>query len=155
MRTPLALRLEVEGVHHRFSLDKHLGRHIDSKSLAEDEAAEIRKAIKADRFGQTAPRESMTLRQLADTYVERYVDVQRAATKAEFVYSLNTICRTAVPRPTSGEGPLGDWRVTDVVTDTVERFREIRRAAGAGLVASTATCGRCAPSSTGPSAPAT
>ena len=67
-------------------------------------------------------------------YLERYVAVERAATAWEFVYALGTICRTARPRPTSGSAPLGDWRVTDIVTDTIERFREVRRAQGTGPV---------------------
>jgi len=121
-------------VHHRFSIDKHLGRHVDNKSDAEDEAAEIRKAIKAGTFGQPAPRQDMTLRQLADTYLERYVQVERKATEQAFKYALDTICRTVLPHPTGGDAPFGDWRLTDVVTDTVERFREVRRGQGVGPV---------------------
>jgi integrase len=120
--------------HYRFSLDKHLDTHLDSKSAAEDAAHDIRRAIKAGTFGQPVAREDLTLRRLADTYVERYVDVQRAATKPEYLYALNTICRTVVPRPTGGSAPLGDWRVGDIVTDTIERFREIRSGQGTGVV---------------------
>lgn len=131
---PWHFHFKWKGTHHRFSLDKHFDRHIDSKSEAEDEAAKIRIAIKAGTFGQATPRNDMMLRQLADTFVERYVDVQRAATKQEYVYALNTICRTVVPRPTGGSAPLGAWRLADIVTDTVERFREIRSGQGTGLV---------------------
>ena len=41
--------------------------------------------------------EDMTLRQLADVYLERYVDVERASTMQAFTYALNTICRTVIP----------------------------------------------------------
>jgi integrase len=121
------------GTHYRFSLDRHLGKHIDNKTEAETEADRIRIAIKEGRFGQPAPRDEMTVRQLADTYLERYVQVERAPTEQSYIWSLNKICRTVIPRPTGGCAALGDWRVTDIVTDTIERFREIRRAAGAGL----------------------
>lgn len=121
------------GTHHRFSLDKQLGRHIESKSEAEDEAGELRKQIKAGKFGQPAAREDLTLRQLADTYVERYVLLKHAATEGAFRLALNTICRQEVPRPGGGAAPLGEWRVADIVTDTVMRFAELRRAAGASV----------------------
>lgn len=131
---PWHFAFKWKDVHHRFSLDKHLNRHIDSKTKAEEEAAEIRKAIKAGTFGQAAPIEAMTLRQLADTYRERYVAVDRAATADAFKYELGTICRTVVPRPTGGGASFGDWRLTDIVTDTIERFREVRLTEGAGRV---------------------
>lgn len=118
--------------HYRFSLDKHLDKHIESKSEAEDAAATIRIAIKAGTFGQAAPREDMTLRQLADTYLERYVDRERADTAEDFRSGLRVICETRVPRPIGGEAPMGDWRLADIVTDTIERYREARRAKGTG-----------------------
>ena len=31
------------------------------------------------------------------------------------------------------DAALGAWRVSDIVTDTVERFREVRREAGGGV----------------------
>src|SRR5688500_6403615 len=63
--------------HHRFSLDRHLGKRIDNKTDAEGEAEKIRIAIREGRFGQPAPRSEMTFRQLADTYLGRYVQVER------------------------------------------------------------------------------
>lgn len=119
---------------YRFSLDKQLGRHIDSKTEAEAEAARLRVAIDDGMFGQPERREDMTLRQLADAYLERYVTVNHADTQREYRYSLDMICRTAVARPTGGSAPLGHWRVTDIVTDSVNRFREVRLAAGGGKV---------------------
>lgn len=115
------------GPSHRFSLDKHLGRPVKSKTEAETEAEKIRTAIREGTFGQVAPRSEMTLRQLADVYLERYVRVERSATEQAFTWALNTICRTVVPYPTGDEAPIGNWRLTDIVTDTIERFREVRR----------------------------
>ncbi|MEQ1761104.1 MAG: site-specific integrase [Vicinamibacterales bacterium] len=120
--------------HYRFSLDKHLGKHVDSKSAAEDAGHEIRKAIKAGKFGQPVAREDMTLRQLADIYLERYVAVERSATAAAYRMALNTICATSIPRPSGGAAAFGEWRVGDIVTDTLERYREVRRASGTGIV---------------------
>ena len=120
---------------YRLSLDRYLNRRITDKTEAEREAARIRIAIDEGTFGLQAPqRDVLTLRQLADTYVDRYVDIERAATRMEYVYSLNTICRTVVPLPTGGATALGQWRVADIVTDTVERFREIRLADTPGVV---------------------
>lgn len=121
------------GVHHRFSLDKQLSRRIDNKTEAETEAEKLRIAIKAGKFGQPAPRQDMTLRQLADTYIERYVSVERKDTAADFCCGLNVICNTVLPLPTGGRAPFGDWRLTDIVTDSVMRYAEARRAAGAGV----------------------
>jgi integrase len=129
---PWHFSFKWKDTHHRFSLDKHLDRQLDSKSDAEDAAATIRMAIKAGTFGQATPRADMTVRQFFDLYLERYVDVQRAARRQAFVYALDTIARTVVPRPIAGRAAIGDWRLTDVVTDTIERFREVRRAAGVG-----------------------
>ncbi len=118
--------------HYRFSLDKHAGEHIDSKTAAEDLADDLRKAIKAGEFGQPAPRAEMTLRQLADAYLERYVQVERPAALEDFRGGLRVICKTLVPKPAGAAAAFGDWRLVDIVTDTVERYREARRAAGAG-----------------------
>lgn len=122
------------GPAYRISLDKHLGRHLDRKADAEDAAAAIRAAIKAGRFGQPVVREEMTVRMLADTYLDRYVKVQRASTEQAYKWGLGTICATTLPRPTGGCAPFGEWRVNDVVTDTIERFREVRRKQGTGVV---------------------
>jgi integrase len=124
-----------KATHHRFSLDRHFDRHFDSKTEAESLAEKLRTQIRAGEFGQPAPRAEMTLQQLADVYLERYVRVERAATEEGFKVALRTICRTEVPLPTGGEAlAFGQWRVADLVTDTIERFREVRRGQGVGPV---------------------
>jgi integrase len=122
-----------QDTHHRFSIDKHVGQHVDRKADAEDIAANLRTQIKAGTFGQPAPRAEMTLRQLAAVYHKRYVDVEHAGTAPEIRSRLNVICGTLLPRPTGGTLPFGEWRLADIVTDTVERYREARHAAGTGL----------------------
>ena len=125
--------LKWGAAHHRFSIDKHAGTHIDRKADAEDLARTITSAIKAGTFGQPAPVSEMTVRQLATVYQERFVAVAHPASAAECRSRLNVICRTPLPHPTGGMMPFGDWRLSDCVTDTVERYRETRRAAGTGL----------------------
>lgn len=125
---PWHFSFKWKGVHHRFSLNKHLGEDIDNKSDAETAAGRIRRSIKEGRFGQPAPREEMTLRTLAATYLERYVRVERSSTAQAFTWAMDTICRTSIPRPDGTAAKLGDWRVVDLVTDSIERFREARRA---------------------------
>ena len=121
------------GQAYRLSIDRYLGRHVDSKTEADTAADNIRQAIREGAFGLPAPRAQLTLRDLADLYLERWAAVERAETYQGFVYAMNTICRTVLPCPGGGALPLGAWRVADIVTDTIERFREVRRAAGVGL----------------------
>ena len=110
-----------------------LGRHVDSKTDAEREATTIKGDIRAGRFGQPAARDGMTLRQLADTYLERYVAVTHPDTANDFRSGLSVICGTDLPRPTGGAVPFGGWGLADIVTDTIERYREARRATGTGV----------------------
>ncbi len=122
------------GTAYRFSLDKHFNRHVDSKSEAEDLAADLRKAIRAGTFGQPTPIAGMTLRQLMSTYITRYVEVEHPTTAHAFRGGLNTIGNTVLPRPTGGHAPFGEWKIADIVTDSILRFREVRRGQGAGIV---------------------
>ena len=122
-----------DGRHYRFSLDRHLGEHVDNKTAADTAATHIKADIKAGRFGQPAPRDEMTLRQLADTYLERYVAVEHPDTAPDFRSGLRVICETSLPGPVGGAVPFGAWRLADIVTDTVERYREVRRAIGTGV----------------------
>lgn len=115
-----------QGTRYRVSLDRTLGRHVDSKTEAERESEELRLSIREGRFGQPSPREHVNLRGLTDIYLERYVEVTRKATVEYFKTAIRTINRTMIPR-TAGEAmPFGEWRVSDITTDTVERFREVR-----------------------------
>jgi integrase len=121
------------GPDFRFSLDKHLGRHVESKTEAEAIAADLKRQIREGTFGKPTPRADMTLQQLAGIYLDRYVSTRHADTRGNFESRLRTICSTPVQTPDGHTMPFGDWRVTDIVTDSIERFREARRAAGAGL----------------------
>ena len=117
----------------RISLDAHFNRHIDSKIEAEGLAADLRKAIRAGTFGRATPRDSMTLDQLVTTYLDRYVKIERPTTADDFQGGLNVIVNTILPVPTGGDLRFGDWPLSEIVTDSIERYREARRAAGAGV----------------------
>jgi integrase len=121
------------GPDFRFSLDKHCGRHIASKTEADAIAADLRQQIREGTFGKPTPRADMTLHQLAAIYLDRYVTTRHADTHRDFESRVRTICNTPVPTPDGQAIPFGEWRVSDIVTDSIERFREARRAAGAGL----------------------
>jgi integrase len=120
-----------QGTHYRLSLDKYLGKHIDSKSAAEDAAADIRKQIKAGTFGQPAPvLDRLTMGQLLDAYMTRYVEVERKDSVENVTYQIALIKRTEIDRLDGKRQPFGEWLVADVSTDTIDRFKERRRAQG-------------------------
>jgi integrase len=47
-----------------------------------------------------------------------------------YTYAMAAICRTAVPTLSGTPLPLGDWKISDVTTDAIEPFRDIRKASG-------------------------
>ena len=83
--------------------------------------------IKAGTFDKPAPVSDMTMRQLMDAYLERVVVPDHPTTAQAYRCAFNTMAGTEIPSPMGGRRPLGAWRVADVVTDTVLRFREERR----------------------------
>ena len=63
-----------KGVNHRLSLDRECGRHIDSKTAAQQEAERVRLAIREGRLplgANPARTEELTFRQFADVWQER------------------------------------------------------------------------------------
>lgn len=120
----------------RKSLDLVLEKHIDSKTVAEQEAERLRIGMIDDTLPartrellglapSTKPMlETLTIDQLLKIYAERHVS--RSATVDRQGYQIGIVVRTVLPRPTGGEAPLGDWLVSDVTTDTLERLREAR-----------------------------
>ena len=115
------------GPTHRFSLDKHFKRPIEWKTEADTLAGDLRKAIRAGTFGQTAPMlDTLTVAQLLDTYKTRYVAVERPGAVQHVGYQVGLITKTPIQRPDGPAQPLGDWRVADVTVDTLDRFKETR-----------------------------
>ncbi len=117
--------------HYRFSLDKHLAKHLDNKSEAEDAAHDIRKAIKAGIFGRAAPQlDALTLGLLLDAYKKRYVDNERKAAARAVGWQIALIKRTEIERTDGRAQPFGAWLVADVTTDAMDRFKETRQGRG-------------------------
>jgi integrase len=110
-----------------------LGDPIASKTDAQGEAERLKTAIRRGDFG--SPQATIiTLRQLADLFHERYRIGKRSKRQIADItltnrdLMLKTICRTLMPQPDGTPLPFGAWRIIDIVTDTVERFREVRLA---------------------------
>jgi len=119
----------------RKSLDVVLEKHIDSKTVAEEEAERLRLGILDDTL-QPRTREllglapsvkpvlqALTMRQLLDTYHERHLTA--TATHEKRAYEIGAIVRSVLPRPDKTMRAFGDWLVSDVTADTLERLREV------------------------------
>ena len=124
------LNFQWKGQHYRFSLDRELNKRIDSKTDAEGEAERLKTLIRDGKFRVGAPAlESLTLEKLFTEYHRRYLQIHRKATEANTKSQINVISRTLLPHPTRGDLAFGQWLVTDIATDTIEQYREMRRAA--------------------------
>jgi integrase len=117
------------GKAYRFSLDAHFGRHIDSKSEAEELAADLRKQIRAGRFGvPTVKPDQLTVKQLLAAYNTQHIKIKRS-TDADSQIAL--IARTLLQRPDGQPQAFGEWPAADVTTDVVDvQFRAVRQASG-------------------------
>jgi integrase len=134
---PWYFSFQWQGRHHRFCLDKRLGRPVQGRTAAEHEAELIRLAIRTGAFDAppTPVAAVMTMQALADEYLRRYVRVRKIEARAHaYELALARIGEVVVTHPTRGPLAFGDWPITDVVSDTVEQFREARLAAGKGVV---------------------
>lgn len=115
-----------KGTHYRFSLDKELDRHIDSKTAAEAEAETLRTKIRGGTFRVPLPaRDTLTLAQLLDTY-DREVLTGRA-TAANDRYQMATIARTPLRLPTGEVRAFGDWLVQDVTAAALLQYMAARQ----------------------------
>src|SRR5215204_2767968 len=99
-----------KGHHYRFSLDKELGKPIDSKSKAEEEADRIRTLIRDGKFRADMPAaETLTLTVMMETYRKQYIAVHRPTALKNVEYVINKIMRTPVERPDGQTRAFGDW----------------------------------------------
>ncbi len=120
----------------RKSLDVVLEKHIDSKTVAEEQAERLRVGMRDDTLPartrellglapSTKPQLALlTVRQLLEQYKDR--QVARTATAERQGYQIGIVNRTILPRIAGGPAALGDWLVADVTADTLERLREAR-----------------------------
>jgi hypothetical protein len=115
-------------------VDRHAS--VDSKTVAEQEAERLRIGVVDDTLGartrellglpaSTKPTPpTLTIGHLLTVYAERHV--ARSATVDRQGYQIGIVVRTVLPRPTGGSVALGDWLLSDVTADTLERLREAR-----------------------------
>jgi integrase len=130
---PWYFSFQWRGRHYRFSLDRKIGRELSGKTDAEAEAELIRTAIRAGTF-EAPPAEAVTMSALVDEYLRRYVRVRKNEARAlAHEQALNRICATVVTHPTRGSMALGLWPTVDVVSDTIEQYREARLTSGKGV----------------------
>ena len=98
-------------------------------------AEQIRTAIRAGEFQEGVSVSRMTLAQLLDRYHERYITRERPRTAHDDRGQIQVIARVPLPLISGTVLPFGQWSVADITTDTIERFREVRRDHGGGVVA--------------------
>jgi integrase len=117
--------------HYRFSLDKELGRRIDSKSVAEIEAENLRRAIREGRFRSDLPvRETLTFAAMMDAYRKRHIAIHRPTTLKTTDYVIAKIMGTVLERPDGQRRHFGAWLVADITTETIEQYRQAQLPSG-------------------------
>ena len=114
------------GVHHRFSLDHHLGRHIIGKTAAQTEADKIRAAIRRAEFTPYQTDETQVTRKVVtlDTFAALYLD-RALKGRRDDRSQLKRLCEFVLPD--TGER-LGAKVLKDIVEDDLEVFAESLRA---------------------------
>jgi integrase len=125
------------GLAYRLSLDRELGRHIDSKTAAEKEAAKIRVAIDEGTF--RAPSSPAPVKPDAVTTFEAFAQIWTERRGKDLVsapidaYRLKTINGFVLP---GTQPPLafGAKRLDSITTDDIEGFRDSRKAKGLSAV---------------------
>ncbi len=120
-----------EGVHHRLSLDRHLGRRVTSKTEAEDEAERLRVAIRAGTFGQpvkpTTSPESPTFAVVAAEHLKRHVELHlRERAQQAVVYSCTFLGTVLVPGTDGKPAPFTEKRFDRMTTDDIDRVIEAK-----------------------------
>ena len=116
-----------QGTHHRFSLDRHLGKRVEGRTEAVAAAEQIRAAIRDETFATARaddPTEppTVTLDTFADTYLARALDG-----RSDDAYMLKVL-KAFVPRDTGVR--LGAKVLHDVTEDDLEIFMDHLRAKG-------------------------
>ncbi len=121
---PWHFSFKWRGTHHRFSLDRQLGREIRSKTEASAEADTLRAQIRAGEFGVTRPaRETLTLGQLLDTYRTERLDTRPGGARPHDVSQLNVVRRPVLRLPSGEARAFEGWAVADVTAGALELLR--------------------------------
>ena len=116
---------------YRFSLDKHLGRHLETKAEALSEADRIRVAIREKRFQLGSPETSqssdvMTVAQLVATYQTRHLNLHSKRSAPAEARRLSLAMRTAVVRGAGQGVPFGTIPVNDLTARDIDALIESR-----------------------------
>jgi integrase len=125
-----------KGVHHRYAIDRIVGKPIRSKTEADTEAERIRTEIRAGTFCRpgaepAAPvKETVTLAKLFEHFKKRYLEIQRPTTLTNTDYQTKTIAAVELERADGTRRAFGQWLVADITTDTLEQFQAARRVRG-------------------------
>lgn len=110
--------------HYRFSLDRHLGRRVTSKTEARAEADRLRAEIRAGRFGtRAAARDTLTVGQLLDTYTDEVLKKRPGGAPDHEVYRQNTVRRPSLRLPSGEHRTFEQWLVADVTPGALELLR--------------------------------
>jgi integrase len=125
---PWHFNFKWDGVAHRFSLDRHLGRRLTGKSEAKREADCLRTEIRGGRYGRQPVVQVLTIAQLFAHYEKDYLRTKRAASLRNDTYQIAAITRTAVELPTGEVRAFGDWLAVDVTPLALERLHAARTA---------------------------
>lgn len=124
----------------RASLDVVLEKHIDSKTVAIEEANRLRVGIVENTLPartrellglpvSAAPvLPTLTIADLLKVYEERHLAHTKSSTRQ--AYQIGAIKRTIIERPNGTTAPLCEWLLSDVTADTLERLREARSIKG-------------------------
>lgn len=117
-----------QDTHHRLSLAREFpGRTIDSRTAAEAAGDELRTAIRAGTFRQPLPaRDTLTLRQLFDTFTRDVLAVRPGGTRANDRHAVSAITSAPLRRLTGDVVLFGDWLVADITSAALEQFRTVR-----------------------------
>lgn len=134
---PWHFAFKWRGVHHRYSLDRLVYPPVRTKEKAQAAVDRIRSEIRDGAFHAPAEPAAggavlavLTLGQLADTYERSHVRVERPASEKRWRVQVNAILRRAVTLPTGEVRTLDKWAVSDVTTEAIKQFQELRRPAG-------------------------
>jgi integrase len=133
---PWHFNFKWDGVAYRFSLDRELGGRIRAKEAAQTARDQLCAAIRAGTFrptgaaGEAAVVPVLTLTELFGTYDRGHVQKTRPDSEARWRAQVALIGRQVLTQPNGLARPFGDWAVTDITTDTIEAFQDVRRPAG-------------------------
>jgi hypothetical protein len=115
-------RFKWHGHDYRDSLDRVLGRHVDSKTEALHEVENIYDSVQEGRFG-IKPAAPLTLRQVGEIYFQKYL-----SPKTGRVLGRNEHYRWRLAINTLVDGrPLGDYVATEIRKHHVDAFLDANR----------------------------